>query len=664
MAFIVPDYIPPTMNKGEASLYEILRDRLPNNFYVWYEASIQESLPYSYFTILAPDFGLLMIAVCNFFAHQIVEVDSHKFKLKVQKEDSEKIQNQHSLLEKRESRLTRKRSHPNTEKNEKLEILPLPFHALNNHLANKLDVFKKYSILAKSGSQNPEENIISFPVGTCTIMSNFTQEQANQDKISIVFSANQVIYKDEIQLLSLLNQRELVERLEKLFLVRFSFSPLTTDQIETIKGILYPEIAIKKVKIESANNTDVIKTLDYRQECIVKALGRGHRIIYGVAGSGKTLILLSRAKLLANILPENHRILILCFNRSLASYLKSVIEDDFQNRNYLKIDIFNFHKWANSIIKTPRSLDGLSADYIDNWLGERIVEKLNKTSISQKWDAVLIDEAQTFFPSWFKACVAALKDPENGDLLIVSDGNQGLYKREIFTWKSVGVKAVGRTANKKYELDRNYRNTKEILESAWSVVSQTQSINVLSKNNLAESQASEPMFPIIEPQSATRNGCLPCLHILPTANQEIEATINLIQELYHLGYDLRDIAVIYREDDVHTIESLIQGLQKISIETYWVTASREMEKKYSFNMPGIRIIGNLSSLGLEFKVVLIVFVQNWEFNILSSLEIDALVCRRLYVAMTRAQDVLHIFGSGNSSLLKFLKHSNTFDVKE
>lgn len=661
MAVMVPDYTTSNMNKGEVSLYEILCDNLPSNFYVWYEPNIQENLPYSYFTILSPNFGLLIIAVCNLFPYQIVEVDSHNFKLKVQKKHHETIQNQQSILENREGRRTRKRSNQITEKTQD-DIIPSPIQALENHLAQLLDELKKHSILTELGSQTPEKNII-FPLGTCTIMSNLTQEQANQDKIYKVFSENQVIYKDELQLLSNVNQRELVNRLERIFAVKFSFSPLTSEQIETIKGILYPEIVIKKVEIESANNTYAIKTLDHGQECIVKAIGTGHRIIYGVAGSGKTLILLSRAKLLANTIPENHRILILCFNRSLGSYLKSVIDNDYQNRNYRKIDVFNFHKWANSIIEIP-SLDGLSADDKDDLIGEIIVKKLNKTPISGKWDAVLVDEAQTFFPSWFKACVAALKDPENGDLLIVSDGNQGLYKRKNFTWKSVGIKAVGRTANKKYELDKNYRNTKEILDSAWSVISHTQNINNLSNNNLADSHDSESMFPIIEPQSATRNGCLPSLHILQTTNQEIEAAINLIQELHQLGYDLRDIAVIYREDNVHTVESLIQGLQRIGLETYWVTASREMQKIYSFNIPGVRIIGNLSSLGLEFKVVLIIFVQNWEFNIPASSETDALVCRRLYVAMTRAQDVLHIFGSGNSPLLEVLKHSNTFEVKE
>ncbi|NQE33578.1 hypothetical protein [Microcoleus asticus] len=91
MALMVPDSTTKSMNQGEFTLYEVLRDNLPNDFYVWYESSIQGSLPYSYFTILAPDFGLLIIALCNFF-YQIVEVDSHNFKIKLQQQTNQNLQ--------------------------------------------------------------------------------------------------------------------------------------------------------------------------------------------------------------------------------------------------------------------------------------------------------------------------------------------------------------------------------------------------------------------------------------------------------------------------------------------------------------------------------------------------------------------------------------------
>jgi hypothetical protein len=67
-----------------------------------------------------------------------------------------------------------------------------------------------------------------------------------------------------------------------------------------------------------ASETD-LAVLDLRQERNARALGDGHRIVYGVAGSGKTVLLIARAKLLAED-PEK-RILILCYNRLLAQHL-------------------------------------------------------------------------------------------------------------------------------------------------------------------------------------------------------------------------------------------------------------------------------------------------------------------------------------------------------
>ena len=61
-----------------------------------------------------------------------------------------------------------------------------------------------------------------------------------------------------------------------------------------------------------------------------------------------------------------------------------------------------------------------------------------------------------------------LKEPDDGDLVIVGDGSQSLYRKRPYTWKDEGVHASGRTINTKFDLDRNYRNTAEILAAAHS----------------------------------------------------------------------------------------------------------------------------------------------------------------------------------------------------
>ena len=60
----------------------------------------------------------------------------------------------------------------------------------------------------------------------------------------------------------------------------------------------------------------------------------------------------------------------------------------------------------------------------------------------------------------------ALKDPDTGDLMIVGDGSQSLYRKRDFTWADAGIHASGRVINRKFDLDRNYRNTAEILRAA------------------------------------------------------------------------------------------------------------------------------------------------------------------------------------------------------
>ena len=46
------------------------------------------------------------------------------------------------------------------------------------------------------------------------------------------------------------------------------------------------------------------------------------------------------------------------------------------------------------------------------------------------------------------------------------DGSQSLYRKRDFTWADAGIHASGRVINRKFDLDRNYRNTAEILRAA------------------------------------------------------------------------------------------------------------------------------------------------------------------------------------------------------
>ena len=111
----------------------------------------------------------------------------------------------------------------------------------------------------------------------------------------------------------------------------WAFLKLTPAQIAIFRSVIHPEVVIR------ASETD-LAVLDLRQERNARALGDGHRIVYGVAGSGKTVLLIARAKLLAED-PEK-RILILCNNRLLAQHLAVALA------GHRHVTVTTFHRWA------------------------------------------------------------------------------------------------------------------------------------------------------------------------------------------------------------------------------------------------------------------------------------------------------------------------------
>jgi superfamily I DNA/RNA helicase len=83
----------------------------------------------------------------------------------------------------------------------------------------------------------------------------------------------------------------------------------------------------------------------------------------------------------------------------------------------------------------------------------------------QRWDHVLVDEAQDLTPAALALCVELCRDPAG--LFLTADANQSLYNRG-FRWQQVHERLQVRGRSR--ILRRNYRSTREIAEAAADIL--------------------------------------------------------------------------------------------------------------------------------------------------------------------------------------------------
>jgi superfamily I DNA/RNA helicase len=86
--------------------------------------------------------------------------------------------------------------------------------------------------------------------------------------------------------------------------------------------------------------------LEGRQREVVCLPEKGHYIVLGTAGSGKTTMAIRRAAYLSNLnTEEDEKVLLVTFNKALVTYLQSVCEGVLK-----KVDVRNYHKFATGYL--------------------------------------------------------------------------------------------------------------------------------------------------------------------------------------------------------------------------------------------------------------------------------------------------------------------------
>jgi hypothetical protein len=574
-------------------LFAVLKG-LPEEVVVYYEPIIDNRNPD--FVVLIPELGVLLIEVKGWYLPDIVSGDTHSVRVR---DGEREVEHVHPLRQVADY---------------KYRLMKVC--SRDKHVSKLMNADGRY------------RGRFQFPFASFALLSNITRE--NLDRLPElsrgVFPEATVATRDELIAWEAMDPAALTKVLKGYF--DTFVSRMTLNQVNIVKTILHPEILLGLDM--SQPEEPVVKVLDLKQEELARDIGEGHRLVLGVAGSGKTVLLLARAKLVAR-LNSKAQVLMLCYNVALASLLT------FSLKDFPAVKVMTFHRWAG------RNGIKWNGEVSDAELGETLLSRLKSGALdSGRYDTVLVDEAQDFDPTWYRCVLAAMKDPD-GDLLIVGDGSQGLYRRQKISWKQLGVQATGRT---RY-LRRNYRNTRHIVALATRFAGKS-----------AESGEDGLAAPAVDPDQCIRlGGSETVLLTKATRQAEVERVVRVVGDLLKgkwFGDAIaplkpEEIGIIYRMDH-GLIDNLRSKLGKLNPEcpVMWMT-EKGKRAKARISEPGLKVLTMHSAKGLQFRAVIILFAGDCPADFPDT---DLESERRLfYVALTRAEDHLAISCSQRSPFI-------------
>ena len=595
------------MTSGEKRLARRLESHLEEDYLCWYELPVGKRSRYTDFIILHPLRGLLLLEVKDWKLETLQSIDKVSARILT-------------------SRGLKTVSNP-------LEQVRQCAYLLINRLS------KDPQLVHQTGRY--EGNLV-FPYGYGVVLSNITRKQFEETDLGEVLPEHQVICKDEM--IESIDPEAFQERLWDMFNFQFS-RPLTLPQIDRIRWHLFPEVRINTAEqgvlpIEPEEEEgveslvpDIVKVMDMQQEQLARSMGEGHRVIHGVAGSGKTLILGYRCLYLAKLLHKP--ILVLCFNITLAARLRELILERGIND---KVQVYHFHDWCGEQLRAyhvnrPASGDG----YVDR-LVDTVIAAAEKGEIpTGQYGAVMIDEGHDFQPEWLKL-VVEMVDPDTNSLLLLYDDAQSIYskKKQLdFSLSSVGIQARGRTT----VLKLNYRNTEEILTFAYR----------FATNYLKAVDKDEDHVPLIEPHSAGRHGPRPAVKLHADFQQEVR----YIARIFRRRHDEQDVpwedfCVTYRTNWMGDIFQKVFQTENIPFQ--WLGTSKA-KKGLKMKEQSVKLMTMHSSKGLEFPVVAVSGIG--DMPIKNTEPADE--AKLLYVAMTRATEKLLVTSHKENDFFKQLQ---------
>ncbi len=628
MATLIPSLnsCKPRMTGGERRLAERLEAKLEDDYLLWYDVPVGPRQVHPDFIVLHPSRGLLILEVKDFRLSTIVQADRDRWTI-----------------------LDGATGQPKS--------IQSPDAQARNYAHEVLDTLRRDQRLVHPDGPRKGELVFAWSYGV--VLANITRRQFTDAGLAQAVAARRVICSDEMT--EGVDAEEFQSRLWEMFPYE-RYQTLGLPQLDRVRWLLFPQVRVPDQAglfddaAEDAQVPDMLRVMDLQQEQLARSLGDGHRVIHGVAGSGKTMILGWRAEHLARANASGKPILVLCYHEPLAVTLAATMTaKGLQER----VHCVHFHKWARAqlvafgLALPPAQLppDAFFADMV-----QRVIDGVQRGHVPQgQYLAVLIDEGHDFAPEWLKL-VTQMVDPATNSLLVLYDDAQSIYDRtqksKNFSFKSVGIQAQGRTTILKI----NYRNTRQILQTASLVAAEHVYPHAPPLRGSLPPEGADPAWggpapdrlltaedkddgvPLLKPVSCGREGEAPLIVRLPTLREEVAQVAELLANAHREGHAWADMAILCRHHS--EMDMCAEFLRKRKLPHQ---LRRNSSSVFDPAHDSIKVMTLHVSKGLEFPVVALVGAGRMP----AEGEDEREEARLFYVGATRATQRLVIGMSGN-----------------
>ena len=547
------------MTSGERRLAERLEQKLDGDYLMWYDVPMGPRNAHPDFCVMHPRRGILILEVKDWKPSTIQQADKQTWIITPDGIPKSVIN---------------------------------PLEQARQYAHQVVDALQRDPQLVQA--DGPHQGKLAFPWSYGVVFTNITRKQFMDAELHRAIEPTRVMCKDEM--LEAVDAEDLQSRLWGMFPYMMR-GVMSLPQLDRVRWIMFPDV---RVTIQPALFDDsdpdadlpsIMRVMDLQQEQLARSLGDGHRVIHGVAGSGKTMILGYRAEYLAKIsqstrTPTSKPILILCFNEPLGVKLASNMHVKGLTD---RVHVRHFHKWCRQQLVAfgqtlPAQNMPVDAMMID--MVRRVITGVDRKQIpSGQYQAILIDEGHDFAPEWLKL-VTQMVDPATNNLLLLYDDAQSIYERartKQFSFKSVGVQAQGRTTILKI----NYRNTQQILQTA----------NLIAADLLTAQDRDDDGIPLVKPIGCGREGEAPILIRLPTLREEAHAIADHLNNAHKEGHAWGDMAILCPDYQTRDLCAQVLHQRQIPVQM------RRVPGDFDPSSDTIKVMTMKVSKGLEFSVV-------------------------------------------------------------